>query len=167
MLIVLPVCILLKNVYLYHTTACSSPLTSAPMFISWRWLVSLVPLVHLQSWLHTLQVSQVKVKLNTWHQKPGVSDETECFWGLKFVKRENMFYINALEETSGFEETITFGISSCWKDIQGIINKDNILTCLRVQCSGFFPQNYKWQNRKQRCIYRLHLKVALPQWRMS
>ena len=25
----------------------------------------------------------------------------------------------------------------------------------------------KWQNRKLRWIYRLHLKVALPRWRMS
>ena len=25
----------------------------------------------------------------------------------------------------------------------------------------------KWQNRKLPCIYRLHLKVALPRWRMS
>ena len=29
-----------------------------------------------------------------------------------------------------------------------------------VPASG--PQNYKWQNRKLRCIHRLHLKVALP-----
>ena len=28
-------------------------------------------------------------------------------------------------------------------------------------------QNYKWQNRKLRFIYRLHIKVALPRWRMS
>ena len=38
-----------------------------------------------------------------------------------------------------------------------------ILTCINT----IQAQNYKWQNRKLRCQYCLHLKVSLPQWRIS
>ena len=42
------------------------------------------------------------------------------------------------------------GNKLCW-------TLDNVKTFYTMK-----PQNYKWQNRKLRCIYRHHLKVALP-----
>ena len=67
------------------------------------------------------------------------------------------------------------GPKTVWTSKNGVANcfvfvfkfEYAILTKISNNESIVISQNYKWQNRNVRCLYRLHLKVALPSWRIS
>ena len=58
-------------------------------------------------------------------------------------------------------------LPNCFCTLIPIFNFEMLLPTFALESFDFYSQNYKWQNRKLRCQYFLHLKVALPQWRNS